>query len=277
MGNYIELIFTVEPKEQASDVLIAQLSDIGFESFVESAAGFSAFVQEEEFKETDLTNMLSGFKDVFKIEYSRKDIPQQNWNKEWESSFQPIEIEGKCYIRAPFHEPKKGFVYDVIIEPKMSFGTGHHDTTQLMIGKLMKLDVKDKSLLDMGCGTGVLAIVASMMGAKPITAIDIDEWSYENTVENLERNNIENVVVHKGDAEILAGKEFHSILANINRNILLRDMPVYFNSLEKGGNLVMSGFFETDINEISAKALSLGLRFIDKEISNQWTMLHFIK
>ncbi len=277
MSNYIELEFTVEPKEQGSDVLIAQLSDIGFESFIENNSGFTAYITEDSFDETQVNIALSFCKDFFKFSYEKKIIPQQNWNKEWESNFQPIEIEGKCYIRAPFHEAKTGFIYDVIIEPKMSFGTGHHDTTQLMIGKLMSLDIKNKSLLDMGCGTGVLAIVASMMGANPITAIDIDEWSYENTIENIQKNNSTNVSVFKGDATLLKGKMFDTILANINKNILLRDMPIYFNSLETKGNLVISGFFETDINELVKRAEELGLKLEGKQVSNSWATVHFIK
>lgn len=277
MSNYVELTVTVEPKEQGSDVLIAQLSELNYESFVENENGFCAYIQEENFDESLLEQTFSELNEFFKIDYSIKVIPQQNWNKEWESSFQPIEVEGKCYIRAPFHDPKPGFKYDVIIEPKMSFGTGHHNTTQLMIGKLMLLNVKNKSLLDMGCGTGVLAIVASMMGANPITAIDIDDWSFENTKENLEKNNINNVLVHKGDAQILQKKIFNTILANINKNVLLADMPIYVRSLENGGNLILSGFFETDVKELSDKASELGLKFEDMAVSEQWTMLHFIK
>jgi ribosomal protein L11 methyltransferase len=274
--NYIELNVIVEPKEQGSDILIAQLSDLGFESFVETETGFAAYIQEEEYSEEEVLLSFNDFSDIFQITHSSRIIPQQNWNKEWESNFQPIEVEGKCFIRAPFHEVKKGFTYDVIIEPKMSFGTGHHDTTQLMIQQLMLLNVKNKSLLDMGCGTGVLAIVASMMGANPITAVDIDDWSYENTIENFAKNNINNVNVHKGDAKILDGKTFQTILANINKNVLLTDMPVYICSLEKGGNLVLSGFFETDASEIIKQAEGLGLNFEGKKTSNQWTMLHFI-
>lgn len=275
--NYIELTVVVEPKEQGSDVLIAQLSELGFESFVENEKGFVAYIQEEEYSEEEIELTFGDFADVFELSFSSKTIGQQNWNKEWESSFQPIDVEGKCYIRAPFHEPKAGYTYDVIIEPKMSFGTGHHNTTQLMLGKLMLLNVKNKSLLDMGCGTGVLAIVASMMGSNPITAIDIDDWSYENTIENLAKNNINNVDVHKGDAQILQKKLFHVILANINKNVLLADLPLYVQSLEKGGDLVLSGFFETDIPQLSDKATGLGLQFEDKKVSDQWTMLHFVK
>lgn len=274
--NYIELSFAVEPKEQGSDVLIAQLSELNFESFVESPEGFLAYIQEDQYDETQLNLSLSFYTDFFKFSYTSKLIPQQNWNKEWESSFQPIEVDEKCYIRAPFHEAKPGFLYDVVIEPKMSFGTGHHETTRLMVSRLMKLEVKDRSLLDMGCGTGILAIVASMMGAKPVTAIDIDDWSYENTLENLEKNNINNTLVHKGNAQILEGKSFHTILANINKNVLLNDLPVYVRSLEKGGNLILSGFFETDVQQLSEKAAELGLKFEGKAVSSQWTMLHFI-
>jgi ribosomal protein L11 methyltransferase len=275
--NYIELTVTVEPREQGSDVLIAQLSELDYESFVENENGFSAYIQEPLYDENRLNLALSLYADFFKINYTSKVIPQQNWNAEWESNFQPIEVDGKCYIRAPFHPAKEGFEYDVIIEPKMSFGTGHHHTTQLMIRKLLLLNVKNQSLLDMGCGTGVLAIVAAMKGANPITAIDIDEWSYLNTIENLEKNNINKVLVHKGDAQILQKKIFHTILANINKNVLLADLPVYVQSLEKEGNLVLSGFFETDITELSLKATELGLKFEDKAVSEQWTMLHFIK
>jgi ribosomal protein L11 methyltransferase len=277
MNNYIELTFTVEPKEQGSDVLIAQLSELGFDSFVETDAGFAAYIPENNYDSNQLNLALSFYTDFFRFNYASKVIQQQNWNKEWESNFQPIDVDGKCYIRAPFHETKKKYLYDVIIEPKMSFGTGHHNTTQLMITQLMKLDVKNKSLLDMGCGTGVLAIVASMMGANPITAVDIDEWSYTNSIENLQKNNINNVLVHKGNAQILEGKLFHTILANINKNVLLTDLFTYVKSLDKQGNLILSGFFETDINELKTKALELGLKFEGNAVSNQWALLWFSK
>jgi ribosomal protein L11 methyltransferase len=273
--NYIEISVRVEPKEPGSDILIAQLSELGFESFVETDEGFLAYVQEEDFSVEEIEFTFGDYIDIFKIEFSSKLIPKQNWNKEWESNFQPIEVDSKCYIRAPFHEKKEGFLFDVIIEPKMSFGTGHHDTTQLMIRILMLLNVKNKSLLDMGCGTGVLAIVASMLGADPILAIDIDDWSYENTVENLTKNNINNVLVNKGDAQLLEGKKFHAILANINKNVLLTDMLIYKNALKQNGDIVLSGFFETDINELKVQAENLGLKYEGRYVSNQWAALHF--
>lgn len=275
--SYIELIISVVPKEQGSEILIAELSETGFESFVDDEKGFLAYIKEENYFENDVKAIILKYSGLFNISFITKIIQKQNWNKEWENNFQPIDVDGKCYIRAPFHEAQKNFLYDIIIEPKMSFGTGHHFTTQLMIQKLMCLDVRNNSLLDMGCGTGVLAILASMMGAGPITAIDTDRWSFENSIENLKRNNINNVFVHKGYAEILAGKLFHTILANINKNVLLIDMPVYFQSLEIGGNLVLSGFFETDVTELNKKAVDMGLRLEEKRVNSQWTMLHFIR
>lgn len=275
--DYIEIDVTVEPKEQGSDILIAQLSEIDYESFVESTSGFLAYIKESDFDPHKLQQVLDSYSDVLKIQIEQKKIKQQNWNKEWESNFNPIDIDGKCFIRAPFHTPSKSYEYEVVIEPKMSFGTGHHNTTQLMIKKLMELNVREQSLLDMGCGTGVLAIVAGMMGANPILAIDIDDWSIENTIENIERNNINNIVVKKGDSQILGENAFNTILANINKNVLLADMSVYVNNLENGGNLVLSGFFETDVLELSNKADELGLKFEDKMISEQWAMLHFTK
>jgi ribosomal protein L11 methyltransferase len=275
--NYIELSVNVSPKEPGSDILIAELSGIGFESFVESEEGFKAYITEEQFSEKEADQLFDMYRDAFRISFSKLSIAQQNWNKEWESNFEPITVDGKCQIRAPFHEPAAGIQYDIVIEPKMSFGTGHHDTTRLMIHQLMLLNVKNRSLLDMGCGTGVLAIMAAMLGADPITAIDVDQWSYENTIENLEKNNINKVLVHKGDAQILEDRRFHVILANINKNVLLADLPVYYSCLEKGGELLLSGFFETDIAELRPAAEKLGLKYEGLKVSNQWAMLHFSK
>ena len=275
--NHVELIVNVEPQELGSDILIAELSEIEFESFVESETGFYAYIKEDAYSEINVKKLFLNYSHILKISYISKIIEKQNWAKEWESNYQAIDVDGKCSIRAPFHEKKKNIDYDIIIEPKMSFGTGHHNTTQLMIKKLLKLNLNNKSLLDMGCGTGVLAILASMLGANPITAIDIDDWCYENSTENLQKNNIKNVAVYKGDSKILNGKSFNTILANINKNVLLSDMKVYNNSLEQNGNLVLSGFFETDITEIKKSAADLGLKMEEKLIIDEWAMLHFKK
>jgi len=275
LSNYIELTVEVQPREQGSDVLIAQLSELGYESFVESSSGFLAYILQDTFDEGSVKAMFEEYSSVFQVHYFTKIIPQQNWNKEWESNFQPIDIEGKCFIHAPFHEPKNDYQFNIVIEPKMSFGTGHHDTTQLMISNLMNLDVSKKSLLDMGCGTGILAILASKLGANPILAIDIDEWSFQNTIENLEKNKITNVSTLQGDASLLHLRKFDIILANINKNILLRDLKFYCHSLESNGHLLISGFFITDAEELTLKATSLGLHFINSSISNDWAVLHF--
>jgi len=274
--NFIEVDFEVSPLEQGCDVLITELSYIGFDTFQQNTKGFKAYSNKENFVESQLTDLIKHYTDIFAISFTIKEIPQQNWNAGWESNFDPININNICYVRAPFHAKLDGFKYDVVIEPKMSFGTGHHDTTQLMIEELLMLNIVNQSVLDMGCGTGVLAIVASLMGANSILAIDIDQWSYENTLENLQKNNIKNVSVYKGNGQFLHKKTFNTILANINKNVLMADMNLYVNSLQKNGNLVMSGFFETDIDQIIESAEKLGLKLNNKKIKNQWTMLHFI-
>ena len=178
--NYTQLLVVVSPKELGNDILIAELSEIGFESFVENEEGFEAYIQAKNFEKECVDNLFLKYQDNLTINYSENDIPKENWNNQWESNFEPIDVEEKCYIRAPFHAFKEKYLYDIIIEPKMSFGTGHHNTTQLMIQKLMELDVEKRSVLDMGCGTGVLAILASKMHASMIYAVDIDDWSFEN-------------------------------------------------------------------------------------------------
>lgn len=275
--NYTELNITIAPKEPGSEVLIAELSELGFDSFVDTPTGINAYITSDTFSETEIQQLFQRYSQLFSINYSHSQIEQQNWNKEWESNFEPIQISNQCIIRAPFHQPAANITYDIIIEPKMSFGTGHHTTTQLMAGQLLKMDVSGQPLLDMGCGTGVLAILAAKKQASPITAIDIDDWSYENCIENLAKNNVTNVAVHKGDVQILAGKVFRTILANINKNVLLADMPLYVQSLESKGSLVISGFFETDIPELTQKATTLNLQLATTAVSNQWAMLHFIK
>jgi ribosomal protein L11 methyltransferase len=275
--DYLEVRFSVSPKEIGSDVLIAALSEIGFDSFVDSELGFNAYIAEQSFSEGLFQELINTYSNSFQISYTQHKIPQQNWNKVWEESFEPIDIEGKCYIRAPFHPEKNNYPYQIIIEPKMSFGTGHHFTTQLMIKKMMELNLEGKALLDMGCGTGVLAILAVMLGAKPVMAVDIDEWSIENTIENIERNTISNVVVKQGDISVVNENHFFYILANINKNVLLSDISDYSHMLERGGHLILSGFFETDVNELNAKAESCGLSLLGTLIDSGWALLHFNK
>ena len=212
----------------------------------------------------------------FKISYTVKEIEQVNWNEEWEKNFDPIDVDGKCHVRAPFH-PKTDAKFDIIIEPKMSFGTGHHETTHMMIQHLLETDVTNLKTLDMGCGTAILAILAEMKGAKPIDAIDIDNWCYLNSIENAERNNCKEITVYEGEASLLKGKNYDLIIANINRNILLNDMKSYTDCLNDNGILLLSGFYTEDIPYIDASCLENGLTYVKKLERNNWVSLKYIK
>lgn len=271
---YIEYNFTFSPKEPISEILIAELGNVGFESFVETENGVTAYIQKTDWSAEMLADVFVLNSDEFSIEYNQNEVPQTNWNAEWEKNFEPIQVDDLVSIRAPFHE-NPNLKYDIVIEPKMSFGTGHHETTHMMVQHLLQLDLENKKVLDMGCGTGILAIFAEMKGAKPLDAIDIDNWCYENSVENVTRNNCENISVYEGDATLLVDKKYDVIIANINRNILLMDMKVYTNCLREGGILLLSGFYEQDIPVIDAEVIKYGLK-LEKFIQrNNWVALKY--
>ena len=271
---YIEYNFTFSPKEPTSEILIAELGNVGFESFVETENGVTAYIQKTDWNAEILADVFVLNSDEFLIEYNQNEVPQTNWNAEWEKNFSPIQVDDLVSIRAPFHE-NPNLKYDIVIEPKMSFGTGHHETTHMMVQHLLQLDLENKKVLDMGCGTGILAIFAEMKGAKPLDAIDIDNWCYENSVENVTRNNCENISVYEGDATLLVDKKYDVIIANINRNILLMDMKVYTNCLQEGGILLLSGFYEQDIPVIDAEVIKYGLK-LEKFIQrNNWVALKY--
>ena len=272
---YISYDFLVEPKEPASEILIAELGYAGFESFVDTDYGFKAFIQKEEWNETILDEIFVLNNDEFDITFTTEEIAQTNWNKEWEKNFNAIQVDDLVSIRAPFHE-NPNLKYDIVIEPKMSFGTGHHETTHMMVQHLNKLDLKGKKTLDMGCGTGILAIFAEMRGAKPLDAIDIDNWCYLNSMENVERNNCEHISVYEGDAALLNNKQYDVIIANINRNILLNDMATYANCLNENGTLLLSGFYKEDIPVIEKEISKYNLK-VDTVIErNNWVALKCI-
>ena len=271
---YIEYNFTFSPKEPISEILIAELGNVGFESFVETENGVTAYIQKTDWSAEILADVFVLNSDEFSIEYNQNEVPQTNWNAAWEKNFEPIQVDDLVSIRAPFHE-NPNLKYDIVIEPKMSFGTGHHETTHMMVQHLLQLDLENKKVLDMGCGTGILAIFAEMKGAKPLDAIDIDNWCYENSVENVTRNNCENISVYEGDATLLVDKKYDVIIANINRNILLMDMKVYTNCLQEGGILLLSGFYEQDIPVIDAEVIKYGLK-LEKFIQrNNWVALKY--
>lgn len=255
----------------AAELLMAKLADAGFESFTENENGtVSAFIQAPQYT-PELSSRLGSdefveFLESFLIER----IADQNWNAVWESQYEPVLIDGKCSVRAPFHPRLSGIEFDIVIMPKMSFGTAHHETTKQMIQYLLSMQITGKSLLDMGSGTAVLAILARMKGAKHVTAIDNDVWAYNNAFENVQSNNFGDIEVLLGDSSLLPGKKYDIILANINRNILLNDIPAYRESLNDGGKLIMSGFYSEDLSLIEAKANETGLRLMSKRTENNW-------
>lgn len=272
---YIEYDFNVTPLQPGTEILIAELGYAGFESFVETEEGVTAYIQKEEWNSGILENINILGSDEFKIEFTISDIAQVNWNSEWEKNFDSIEVDGKCTVRAPFH-PNKNFEYEIVIEPKMSFGTGHHETTFMMLQFILENDFKGKSVLDMGCGTAVLAILAEMRGASKLDAIDIDEWCFENSMENIERNDCKNISVFQGDASLLSGKKYDVIIANINRNILLNDMEIYRKCLDNGGVLYLSGFYNEDLTIITETCNNLGLSFVENKEKNNWVAAKFV-
>lgn len=273
--TYIEYNFTLNPVNPTAEILMAELGYAGFESFVETNSGLQAYIQKEDWSEDILDDVYILNSDEFEISYSKKEIAKVNWNAEWEKSFFPIVVNNICTVRAPFHE-KPNTEYDIIIEPKMSFGTGHHETTFMMIKHMLQVDFKDKVVLDMGCGTGVLAILAQKLGAQEVTAIDIDNWCYINSIENVEKNNCNSIKVMEGDASLLVSKQFDVILANINRNILLDDLLTYIENLNKDGILILSGFYDNDIHSIQEVCEQHLLKLIGTIEKNKWVSLKFL-
>ena len=272
---YIAYDFNVSPKEPATEMLIAQLGYVGFESFVEQDYGVTAYIQKQEWNSKILEDVFLLHSNEFNITFEHNEIAQTNWNEEWEKNFNPIQVDDLVSIRAPFHTNPL-LQFDIVIEPKMSFGTGHHETTHMMVQHLLALDLDTKKVLDMGCGTGILAIFAEMKGAKPIDAIDIDSWCYENSLENIQRNNCNHITVYEGDASLLKEK-YDVIIANINRNILLSDMKTYTDCLNENGILLLSGFYKEDIVIIEDEVTKHGLTFEKMIQRNNWVALKYVK
>lgn len=281
---FTELTFTITPcSEEASEMLMAALSEIGFESFAYTDEGFSAYIPSERYSARAVDNLplLALLGEQYRITRTCTEIENRDWNRIWEESFTPIRIDNRAMIRAGFHAPDPAVEFDIIIDPKMSFGTGHHATTALMLEMMLahRPAFAGKEVLDMGCGTGILAILAARLGAARVTGIDIDDWAYRNAGENLASNGIRQVEIRIGDASLLTGAErYDVILANINRNILLDDMAAYVSVLREGGMLVMSGFYEhPDLQMIREKALSLGLSAGDFLTRDPWVAAIFNK
>ena len=278
--KYFEVTFTTSPcNETVNDVVSALAGEIGFESFVEWENGVQAYIQQSLFDEEALKSMVADFPlPDTTIEYTVVEAEDKDWNEEWEKNFfQPIVIGDRCCIHSTFHKDTPQTEYEILINPQMAFGTGHHETTSSIISELLEADLQGKSVLDMGCGTSILAILASMRGADPITAIDIDDWCVNNSRDNITLNGIENITVEWGDANLLKGRApFDVIIANINRNILLADMAQYAACMHSGSELFMSGFYVQDIPVIQERAESLGMEFIHHREKNNWAAVKFI-
>jgi len=272
--HYIGYHFTVIPKEPGAEILLAELSDTPFESFEETKTGISAYVQKKFWKEDILKDIPILHSENFQVSFTSQEIEQINWNKAWESNFEPIEVDSKCRIRAPFHPPAT-VEFEIVIEPKMSFGTGHHETTFSMIKLLLEEDLKGKTVLDMGSGTAVLAILAEKKGAVSIDAIDTDSWCYENGIENVQRNNCHQIQVLQGDASLLGTKKYDVIIDNINRNILLQDISKYAQNLNQNGKLFLSGFYLSDLQDIESVCNENGLFFQKNLEKNNWIAAKF--
>ncbi len=268
--EYMEIEFIVSPQEIGNEILVAELAELGYESFSETENSLKAYIQSPLYDEYALSQLPIFTMDNFKIEYTSKVIADQNWNAKWEENYPPVVIGNKIAIRAPFHPAFSDVDFDIVIEPKMSFGTAHHATTAQMLNFLLQLDVNNLNILDMGSGTAVLAILASMRGAKHIDAIDNDEWAYNNAVENVKRNNIDNISVELGDASLLKGRKYDMVIANINRNILLNDIKYYAECMHISNLLLLSGFYESDIEMLSKEAIKYGLVYVEHTVDRDW-------
>ena len=260
-----------------NDILIAEISTLGFDSFVENDHGFLAYLEAAEVDHGAIKAIQGRYRDIVPFSYEISTVKKRNWNQEWESNYEPIFIGDKCVVRASFHQLEKPYTYDVVINPKMSFGTGHHETTYLMLKNQLAIDHQHKNVLDVGCGTGVLAIMAKLRGARQVAACDIDEWSVKNSVENFELNQVGDIQARQGDITAITGK-YDIVLANINRNVLFHDLPHYAKRIQSpGGKLLISGFYRHDEGSLIEEAEALGFTLSKTTRKNDWSCLLFEK
>ncbi len=263
-------------EEALLEILIAELGNLGCDAFEEKSEGLVASFDAAKWSESEVTNVLNRYKEFGPLSWSIATVERKNWNKIWEENFDPVFIEDKCVIRAPFHEIDGSYEHDIIIMPKMSFGTGHHATTYQMVSFQMTVDHKNKCVLDVGSGTGILAIMAKKLGAIYVEGTDIDQWCQENSLENLALNGITDVPMRLGKiTELTFDRKFDIVIANINKNVLLQEMQFYVDLLDPNGNLLLSGFYHEDIGELREQAGKLGLSLAGSTTRNNWAALHF--
>jgi ribosomal protein L11 methyltransferase len=273
--DFIEV--RIEASAEVSEILIAELAEIGFDTFEETETGINAYSEKENFNKELLDNLIRRYSNSFPIRYQYSEIEKRNWNEEWEKNFQPIEIKGICRVIASFHKSDPSYPYEIVINPKMTFGTGHHSTTSSMMEFQLEQDYKDKKVADIGCGTGILAILAHKLGAKEVVGVEIEDWSVENARENAQLNGCEEIKIYQGilaDNEI--GSGYDIVLANINKNVLLEEIPFYSRLLKKGGELLLSGFYEQDINDLEKKASECNLKKKQVKIKDNWAAVLFV-
>lgn len=270
--EYTRLIFDLSQHQDLSEALTAELGMLGFESFEEKENELLAYIQTGDWTPALLKE--SYVLSASDIAFHAEEVKMENWNQTWENNFEPIYVDGQIHVRAPFHA-KEDYPYEILIEPKMSFGTGHHETTHLILSQLLDFDLEEKTVLDMGCGTGILGIFTAIKGAKHVDAIDIDAWCYENTIENAARNGISNLDSIVGDVRVIPEKKYDLLIANINRNILLNDMESYAKHVKNGGILILSGFYQEDFTTIHEKCHALGFELIKKTSKNNWLALSY--
>jgi len=276
--NYTELNLQLNPLDLFAEMLTYQLGEAGFEMFEDTPQGFKAYIQTANFNQDAVLEIIEGIKELnCEVNYTIQDIPWQNWNAEWEKNYQPEIIVNKIYVRAEFHEANPSYPHEIIVQPRMAFGTGHHPTTSQVMEAMLDIDFKNKSLLDMGCGTGILAILGMQLGASSAYAIDYDPNSVDNSIENAKRNGYPQIEVGLGSSELLEGKSYDIILANINRNIILNDLDKYAASLNAGGLLITSGYYTSDLSVIKNKAAEYHLDYLQHTSQNDWCCATFKK
>lgn len=269
---HTRLLVTCDPA--FSEILIAELAEADFDSFLENDDGFEAYVEGERYNKEAVAAIREKYKDLTPITFSFSQIPKRNWNEEWEKSFSPVIVEDRCVIRAEFHQVDRKYPFEIVITPRMSFGTGHHQTTYLMVKTMLDMDFRGKRVMDAGCGTAILSILACKLGAGAVEAFDIDEWSVDNGNENVRINGCENIRIQLGKiVELALGEPYDVILANINRNVLLEEMQYYASYLKPGGQLLLSGFFATDIPTLLEEAARYGLREARRDERETWSSL----